>query len=85
MRILSLLFIFSGCAYDPQIIRRANIRQHASDKLEACLGWRSLAHQKGYESTKENKKACIEENKRFCTEQGLEAACGIDGLWTRNY
>ena len=76
---LLVLFLF-GCSVDPYIVRRANVRIQAADRLEWCLG---LA--RGDEIAETKKQMCLQESREFCVGMGMESTCGIDDLWHRNY
>lgn len=79
-RIVLLLLLSTGCSVDPYIIKRANARIDAADRLEWCLG---LA--RGETVTESKKQMCLQESREFCTSKGLESNCGIDDLWHRDY
>ncbi|NDC25537.1 MAG: hypothetical protein EBZ49_15610 [Proteobacteria bacterium] len=76
---LLVLFLF-GCSVDPYIVRRANVRIQAADRLEWCLG---LA--RGDVVTESKKQMCLQESREFCAAGGLESTCGIGDLWHRDY
>lgn len=75
--VIILLLAITGCAYDPVIARKAGVRRIASQDLEQCLERRP-----GRPWTE---KDCLDESSRYCQSQGLEAGCGIDGLWGQNW
>jgi len=73
--IIALLFVAaSGCAFDAQITRRAQIRSRAESKLKLCL-W-EVGNSTMF------RKQCVKESIEFCRANKLEASCGTDGLAT---
>ena len=74
--IACLLLAAAGCA----LPLRAAVRLQAGQQLESCLGWRV----RNYPGPSQ-KARCMAESAAFCQERGLEAGCGTDELWGRNY
>jgi hypothetical protein len=52
------------------------IRREATARLESCLGWNVY-----YFGTYAQREACRLESTYFCKANGLESACGVDGMW----
>lgn len=79
--LLVVAVLLSACVtVDPVIAKRVAIRRQAADRLESCLGWR-VCHRPSFSE----KEACKQESIAFCHANGLEGACGMDDLWTRQY
>jgi hypothetical protein len=70
-RLIVVILLLTSCA----TTKNANTRAWASQKLSNCV--RVSGGSMAFE------KQCIEENKTFCKSQGLEGACGLDGLYGR--
>lgn len=67
--------VASGCA---TVSHASRVRAEAESRLVSCLGWNVRAR-----PSLAQKKQCVDESKAFCRENGLEATCGVSGLWTR--
>ena len=66
---LGLVAVLAGCEVTP----RARMRAVAEGRLITCVNAANDEHE------------CIKDSVRFCRDAGLEASCGVDGLWTKDW
>lgn len=73
---IAFIIATTSCVtFDPVIVHRARIRSIAEGRLSSCL--------RAPPGRPFNEPYCIRQSKEYCFSQGLEASCGVDGLWGR--